>query len=241
MKYFNIQAINAAIYQIRGGSNTNEHITSRAGNGLINWYFREEHGFLKTPEQIQPISGKRPDYIIEKFRKISDAAGGFSFTPHCFMEVKSLVNSNISAILDQVYDTIIFKLDEIGIIDDGNLSCFVIALKGTKIAFYTYHNFSGLLDEYGVLNYKGFIPLSYIIPWEVFREINHTTNYNLYSTYLASMKDFESNSATLSSIGAIALDNLMHPHILDLLNDSHKDHIHSMFMHMAHHSPNIFN
>lgn len=138
MKYFNVQGINKSIELIKESDNTNEHVTSRATIAMINNYFKQENDFYTTPEQIQPVSNKRPDYVIEKFITVTPY-----FKPHAFVEVKSLVNSNIGAILDQLYDTVLYTID----LNDGTFSCFMIAMKGTKIAFYTYHNFHYLLDE----------------------------------------------------------------------------------------------
>jgi hypothetical protein len=77
-----------------------------------------------TPEQIQPVSRKRPDFSIEILENDK-------FIPHLFVEIKSLVNSNFNDIMDQLYSTVLETVD----LGDTDFSVFVIAMKGTNIAF----------------------------------------------------------------------------------------------------------
>lgn len=231
MKYFNIQGINRAISLIREGHNTQEHTTSRATNAMINHYFNQMDNWFVTPEQIQYISNKRPDYTIEHFTYIFPY-----FRPHAFVEVKSLVNSNIGNILDQLYDTVIYTVDLYG----GSFSCFMIAMKGTKIAFYTYHNFSSLLDEYGIPHYKGFIPLNYVLPFNLYSRININGTPLMYENYVNSRGAFLTDPNDLHQSGALTTGNLEHPHILDLVSNLHKEDIHSMWIHVAQESANLF-
>lgn len=228
MKCFNINTINKAISLIKDGQDTKEHVTSRAISGMLSNYYKPVDNFIVTPEQTQFGSGKRPDYSIEKF--IPNAS---DFIPHCFVEVKSLVNSNIDNILDQLYDTVLFTLDY-----KGSYSVFMIAVKGTKIAFYTYHNFSSLLDEYGVSHYKGFIPLNYLVPWTIYSKINNCTLQD-YDKYVRLHK-FHTDPTNLKDLGAIPNNNISHPHILDLLNEKHKEDIHKMFIHIFENASDIF-
>lgn len=152
--------------------NTDEHRTGTATSGLVQNYFLLNK-FITTPEQTQVIANKRPDFSIEKL--VDD-----NLVPHLFIEVKSLINSNFNNIMDQLYDTVLNTVDSEG----GNFSVYLIAMKGSKIALFQFYYFVSLLDEYGVMNYKGFVPLNYQIPFEIYCSINKISNEDDYLAYM---------------------------------------------------------
>ena len=126
MKYLSIKTINVALKRIHEGDNTMEHRTSTAANSLISKYFSIEN-FTSSSKQIKDIPRKSLDFSIERLQ-------GESLVPHALVEIKSLVNSDsyFNSIMDQLYDTILNRVDNNGIY----LSVFVIAMKASKIAFF---------------------------------------------------------------------------------------------------------
>jgi len=227
MKYFNIQALNSSIRRIVDGDVTQEHRTGTVALGLSRNYFSVDK-FAITPEQIQGFSNKRPDLAIEKFIPRLDI-----FRPHCYVEVKSLVNSNFYNIISQLSTTMVAEIDHIGNIT-GNFSVFMIAIKGTKIAIYTYHTFSTLLNDYGIQNYNGFIPLNYFIPLENLSDFNRNFPLSdaINEAYVRGIT-FNTNPNVLRNMGAETIPEFDHPHILDLLNEHHREDIHKMFKYVA--------
>lgn len=235
MKYFywSIGALNASIVRIREGNITQEHRTSSACLGLVRHYFPIDR-YVVTPEQIQEFTNKKPDLSIEKYIE-NDS----SFIPHCFVEVKSIIGKSINSIPDQLFETLFVAIDDFGS-NTGNYSVFMLAMKGTKIAFYVYHSFASELDANGIINYKGFIPLNYLIPEAEFLSYTGDTPVRewAYETYKNKLRDIVTDPKILSDLGALGTDKIDHPHILDLLNDKHKEHIHNMFEYFANESPN---
>jgi hypothetical protein len=235
MKYFQLEKINRAIRAIRESNITQEHVSSRAASELARHYFSNEK-YTMVPEQIQKGTKKRPDFIIEKF--IENNPVELSFIPHTFIEVKSLVGRNIIYIVNQLHDTVVESMDEWGNIT-GNYSAFMIGLKGTKIAFYTYHNLSSLLDDYDIINYKGFIPLNLIIPKNLFLSLNKNSPLKeaLYDRYLRGI-NFDTNHQSLHDKGVEGIKDIPFPHVFDVQNDNHREDIHNMFIYIANNTAN---
>ncbi|WP_431998997.1 hypothetical protein [Streptomyces fungicidicus] len=150
--YTTIPTIMAALHRIKNGHSTLEHVTSTATSGLLQHYYPIT-SYICTPEvHLDTEFGghKKPDYTIEKLTN-------GKLVKVLFVEVKSLVNSNFNDVLDQLYASILNTVD----VQGGSFSVFVIAMKGTKIAILHFTSCVGLLDEYGIPNYKGFTPVNY--------------------------------------------------------------------------------
>jgi hypothetical protein len=223
--YTILKPLKLAMHRVHAG-NTNEHRTGTVASGLLNNYYPKDK-YITTPEQIQ-LSNKRPDFTVERVE-------GDELIPHLFVEVKSLINSNFNDILDQLSETILETVASMGI--ENNLAIFVIAMKGTKIAFYEYHSYVCLLDEFAIPNYKGFIPLGFNIPYKEFNEINYeyiAKNPNSgiaeYGKHIFKV-NVPSIREKLLELKVESTSKLDHPHIWDLLNKEHENYVHELFMH----------
>lgn len=208
----------AALHRIVNGSGTMEHRTSTATCGLLQNYYPLNRNFIFTPEQSQEtVFGgfKKPDYCVEKWENNT-------FVNVLFVEVKSLENSSFNAILDQLYDTILNIVD----VEGGTFSVFVIAMKGTKIAIYNFSSYVSLLDEYNILNYKGFTPVNYMLTYHQWLDIY--SNPSGYSDYVRNFNI--PNSSILEQQGVESTDNIPYPHIFNLLEtNNHAGYIHELF------------
>ena len=121
-------------------------------------------------------------------------------------------------------------------------SAFMIGIKGTKIAFYAYHNPSFILDEYQIYlakRYMGFIPLNYEIPYSLFCKLNevHDSKDFLYRSYIPGV-NFYTDPKSLSQKGVTGIDKIPFPHVFDLENVRHREDIHRMFVYIAESNPN---
>lgn len=199
-----VKSINLSLKKIHLVGNTQEHYTSRATDGLLHHYFTLDK-FAITPEQIQVVSKKRPDYTVEIIKNDE-------FKPYLYTEVKSLVNSNFNNIMDQLYDSILFAVDS----SVGDFSVYVIAMKGTKIAFFQFYSYISLLEEYGIPNYKGFVPLTQLISMENFVDINDYNKVDSISEmlkYVSKHTSIVTNKDLLIEKGVESTEKIPHPHI----------------------------
>ena len=133
--------------------------------------------------------------------------------------------------MDQLYDTTFEAVDSAS----GNCSVFVIAMKVGKIAFFEFHTYVSLLDEYKIPNYKGFVLLGYNIPAREFFNINHNAGHDGLINYLHHIYklDVARGVGVLRELGVESTSNIQHPHIWTLLNTAHSDYVHNLFQHMA--------
>lgn len=90
----------------------------------------------------------------------------------------------------------------------------MLAMKGTKVAFYVYHSFAELLVDYGIPNYKGFIPLNYVIPEENFLDFHkrYTLAEQAYESYKRGL-NLKTDVTRSGDLGLESTQDIKHPHI----------------------------
>lgn len=225
MKYLSMKIIEVALHRVLDANCTKEHVTGTPANSLARHYFPLEK-YTITPEQTQPFSNRRPDLTIERLDSNDN------LVIHCFVELKSLVNSNFNNIMDQLYDTILSSVD----FASPNFSVYIIAMKGVNIAFFQFYSYTCLLDEYGIVHYKGFIPLNQLISAREFMGINNTDNLIDYLKYIKKYPML-TNKDKLTELGVESTEKIPFPHIWNLLNKDHENHVHDLFVHMANNIP----
>ena len=222
MKYWTLTPIVYALHRIVEGRVTHEHRTSSATSALLTHYFPVDK-FLITPEQIQDITRKKPDYSIEKVLNIRRAV------MHVYVEVKSIVASaNFDDMVDQVCSSVGAAMEHTEV-----YSVYVIVMKGTKIGFYIFHNLSEL-DQENVPNYLGVMPLTFKMSPTMIGDINYQEMGLIdHLRYIMDNVELPTDPDVLRMLGVETSANIPHPHIWDLLNKDHADHIHNIFMSMA--------
>lgn len=218
--YWHSKGIRKSLSRIHDEDCKLEHRTSTAADGLLHHYFTNDK-FLITPEQRQELSWKKPDYTVERLDNNDNCHY------HAYVEVKSISSSaSFTDGLDQLSDAITNTVD----FEGGLFSVFAIIMKGSKLAIYTYYSFASLLDEYNILNYKGFVPLNYTIPFEQFVNINSgKVSMTDYFKYISTSKA-PGNSEILRLLHVESTNKLDYPHIWDANNESHSQYVHDLFM-----------
>jgi hypothetical protein len=197
-----------------------EHMTHKSVSGLFQHYF-SLNKFVVTNEQIS-IFDKRPNFTIAKFNENNE------LTPHTFAKVKSLVSTNTDGFDDM--------LDQLGdaIAANGIIPSFAILIKGTKIAFFAYHSFLSILNQYSVMNYKGLIPLTYHMSYNTFVNIMGGN----YTDYI-NRTGIPAHPYLLRSEGVEDSSNIQYPYIFDLLNEKHQRFIHNLFLYVSKYKFNL--
>ena len=137
-----------------------------------------------------------------------------NFVPHAFAELKRSVSDfGFDRILDQLEHAILETVD----MGQGTFCVFAIVMKGTKIGLLEYYSCVSLLDDYDILNYKGFVPMTYRMSEESFLSINDGLQ-DPDMRYIEYKEAFNTERHRLEKLGVKHSRKLRYPYIFDLLN-----------------------
>ena len=128
-----------------------EYDVGRAMLPILLSYFSIAQNFAIIPEFLVP-EGSKPDFCIEKFNPDTQ-----EFTPKIFVELKRRTGDSIKTACNQITDSLPQTIESKGMQHD----CYIIVVKGKKIAFFEYHNDRSNLDEDGHIHYRGLIPFNH--------------------------------------------------------------------------------
>jgi hypothetical protein len=150
--YMHTPIIQQAVSKMQEEPEKKEYEVGRVILTILRKYFTLEDNWAITPEFRVPEK-KRPDFCLEKFTPDED----IKFRPKIFVEIKSVIGDKIQKATDQVTEALPVTLDELG----GEFDCFLIVVRGAKLAFYEYHNDRNNLTEDGIKHYHGAIPFNH--------------------------------------------------------------------------------
>lgn len=146
--YMHTPIIQQAVYKMQQAADKKEYEVGRVILTILRKYFTLEDNWAITPEFRVPKK-KRPDFCLEKFTPDENV----KFRPKIFVEIKSTTGDSIEKATDQVTEALPVTLDELG----GEFDCFLIVVRGSKLAFYEYHNDRYNLTEDELIHYHGVI------------------------------------------------------------------------------------
>lgn len=149
--YMHTPIIQQAVYEMQQSSENKEYEVGRVILTILRKYFTIEDNWAITPEFRVPEK-KKPDFCLEKFSPDEN-----KFRPKIFVEIKSIIGDNIQKATDQVTEALQVILDDFG----GDFDCFLIVVRGSRLAFYEYHNDRSNLTEQGLKHYHGAIPFNH--------------------------------------------------------------------------------
>lgn len=222
MSYLNVKSIELAL--VRVNNESPEHRTSTVTNGLLNYYFARDK-FAITPEQKQG-SNRRPDLSLERVENNS-------LVYHAGIELKSHKGDSFSKAANQLQEAITETIDS-----TNKYTVYAIIVKGKSIGFFVYYSYASLLDENGITNYEGFMPINFVIPFSALVALNNNAYNDLdYANYMSNFPLVPSDSITLTELGVRSNDDFKFPFIWDLTNLKHVPYIQAMFQNMASHTP----
>ena len=120
---------------------------------------------------------------------------------------------------------------------EGEFSCFAILIRGTKISIYTYNACKDLLDENNIPHYLGFVPLNYVLDYNTYGVINEdvTIVTKDYLDHVSKYKNIIGKGDRIKILNELKVATTSYidfPHIFDLLNRDHADHVHNLFKFM---------
>jgi len=234
MKYLGVQNIVGLLNQLVLSANQNT--SNDLKSGLLRNYF--SNGNFATRMLNNSASGLNTPVTV--LGKVEQEA----ITPHAFITNdgfigQNTIGSSFGDILKNIIESELLTeyVDSMG----ENYTVYIIIIKGTYIAFFEYFSIASLLEANDIENYEGFIPLQKIFTYKEFLDINSNSTPGDYLQYLQDKNALNLSISTnvdhLRSIGVEGNNLFQHPHILNLLNQQHEDHVHNLFQTIAQNKP----
>jgi hypothetical protein len=139
--------LQAALAELAAQNGKLEYLTSRITLQLLRIHFSPEHWSIVAEYYTE--EAKKPDYVVEKIENNK-------LTPHIFVECKSKKGDSFNKAVHQLTEASQITADELS----GNYSLWFIVTRNDKIGFYLYSNDRSNLEEDGIPNYNGAIPVN---------------------------------------------------------------------------------
>ena len=137
-------------------STHHEFDVSRVALLIFGHYFPSGEGWAVVPE-FREEGGKRPDYIIEKFRPNAKLMPKQQFVPHIAVELKSGKGKTLVQALNQSVESMIYLVGDLG----EDFTIFILIARGKTLGFFEYHNDRSNLYEDSVRHHRGAIPFNH--------------------------------------------------------------------------------
>lgn len=173
--------------------------------------------WILTPEKMDENSKKKPDIVVEKVTALDDSKH------YLFMELKSTQGDRLEDALAQLVEEIEETMEYI-------IEAYFVVQRGTKIAFFEYHNDVSNLDEEDIPHFRGCISLTqgYLIN-EVYSTVLANPPQDLENLF----HDFDrlKKETDIREESSLYLE----PCVFDL--DKHEQEINFLFHHMANKEP----
>jgi hypothetical protein len=141
------EPLQAALRELVTYGGSLEYLTSRITLQLLRIHFSPDVWSIVAEYYTE--EKKKPDYVVEKIK-------GGMIIPHIFVECKSKKGDSFNKAVDQLTEASRITSDE----KSECQSLWFIVTRNDKIGFYLYSNDRCNLEEDGIPNYNGAIPVN---------------------------------------------------------------------------------
>lgn len=184
--------------------------------------FQDERWAI-TPEQKDPMTGKKPDLVVE------EAFQGSILVLHIGMELKK-EDERLEDALVQLRDALLETVDRKGNTNNSRFEIFAVVQAGLDIGFFEFHSDQDNLDEEGIPHFRGCVSLTQ----------DYAINGTMTSVLPNKPNDLENlfyNFQNLRIDTEVRRDasKYLVPCIFNI--ERHQEEVHFLFQHMEKHSP----
>jgi hypothetical protein len=217
----------------------NEHVQTKYEHHVGTWACTKlkeiffDQNWAITPEQMDPNTKKKPDFVVEKAiqpNSLQSIPGPtITMKLHLAMELKK-EGQRIEDALVQLCESLEETIDTKGNIHNSEFEIFAVVQSGLDIGFFEFHMDESNLDEEGIPHFRGCVSLTedYLINGVLQVPIPNKPNdlKNLFLNYDKLRKETPVRSDA---------KKYTTPCIFNL--EKHQQLVHDIFQHMANHEP----